>query len=556
MKRVSALKYLVYIIGVFLCGSFVYAKPPNIILIIGDDVGFSDLSPFGGDIDTPNLNTLAAEGISFTNYHTPPACSPSRAQLHTGVDHHLTGFGRWDYAPYSGRDGLPGYEGYLTPDQVSIAELLRDAGYQTFISGKWHQGHKPHTDPIHHGFDQSYVLLEGGANNYTNWGMTAGWPVANFTRNGQKVKREEGDHSDKYWAEQLIKMLEQRNGDQPFYGVLSFQTAHFPIQAPDNLIDKYQARLASGWEQQRQTRLSRQIDVGILNRDNQPQGQSDPPQKPWGDLAKAERRYEIKRGAIYAAMIEHHDIYIGKLVEYLRSMGEYENTLIIYVSDNGAAQEDFRGGLPGPKGQKWFEQNFDHSYQSIGSAKSNLGPGPYWGISSNTPRANYKLTVQEGGINVPLIVRYPATSHPGRYSHALSQPMDVAATILAAASVTHPGSNYKGRDVFPLQGRSLLSLINNQTDRIYAKDEAVVIELLGNGAILMDKWKLMRMRAGSGGSNEWELFDLVNDPQESTDLKLEFPEVYEGMLAKYQAYAQQYNIVPVADDWIHRPGSE
>jgi len=528
---------------------------PNIVLMIGDDIGFSDLSPYGGDIDTPNLATLAAEGVAFTNYHTPPACSPSRAQLHTGVDHHLIGLGRWDYAPFPGRDRIPGYEGYLTQNNVTTAELLRDAGYSTFIAGKWHQGHEQHTDPYRRGFEQSFVLLEGGASNYNNVGMTANWPVANFTRNGKKVRREEGAHSDKYWTDELIKMIDGDRNGKPFYAVLSFQTAHFPLQAPDAYIDKYQRRLSQGWQQQRRQRLQRLKELGLLAEDYAAPDRSDPAQDLWSQLSDAEREFETKRGAVYAAMIEHHDHHIGRLMDHLRSIGEYDNTLFIYASDNGGAIADFRDGMEGPRGKEWFAQNFNNSIDYIGTADSNIGPGFNWGMSSNTPHSWHKLIVSEGGINVPMIVRHPKTKNGGRYSGALTQAMDIAATVLATASTDHPGTMYKERDIHALQGRSLLPILSAQANQIYADDEAIVIELLGNSAAIMGDWKLMRVRSGMGGDNQWQLFRLSADPQESTDLRSSNPDMYRKLMNSYKAYAAKNNIKPTSNAWTPRPGS-
>lgn len=556
MKTIRYLILINCVLVSILSSVSVVAGRPNIVLIIGDDVGFSDLSPFGSDIQTPNLATLAKEGVTFTRYHTPPACSPTRAQLHNGIDHHLIGLGRWDYAPFPGRDGLTGYEGYLTSNKVSVAELLRDAGYHTFIAGKWHQGHEQHTDPAYNGFEQSYVLLEGGASNYTNLGMTALYPNAAFTRNGVRVRRIEGEHSNKYWTDNLINMISLHQDGEPFYGVLSFQTAHFPIQAPKSYIEKYQSLLTEGWEQQRKSRLEKQKALGILPTNFTYPSQSVPRQPGWKSLSEVDRSFEIKRGALYAAMIEHHDHHIGRLMEYLKSIDEYDNTVFIYASDNGGAIQDFREGMEGKRGNQWFQQNFNHSYENIGKWNSNIGPGLGWGMASNTPGSGHKLTIYQGGINVPLIIRHPGTVKPGRYSSALSQAMDIAATVLDAASIKHPGNQYRGREVHSLQGRSVMPVIKNTAKNIYADDEGVVIELLGNGAILMGDWKLMRMRSGMGGNNKWQLFNLANDPQERTNLDKQYPEVFTQLLSKYEEYAESNNIKPVDDDWTPRPGSE
>lgn len=522
---------------------------PNILLIIGDDVGFSDLSPFGGEIDTPNLAALAAEGVIFTNYHTPPACSASRTQLHTGVDHHRVGLGRWDYAPFPGRDGIRGYEGYLLQNNVTTAELLRDAGYHTYISGKWHQGHEPAADPYRRGFEASFVLLEGGANNYNNVGMTADWPTANFTRNGESVRRAEGVHSDRYWTDELIRMIDQPGDEQPFFAVLAFQTAHFPLQAPQAYIAKYLDRYASGWQAARVQRYENLKTLGILPDDHHPLSESVPPQQKWDSLSENERNFAIKRMAIYAAMIEHHDYHIGRMIDYLESRNQLDNTIIIYVSDNGGAVTDYENGPPGPIGRAWFAENYNNSYENLGSASSNIGPGADWGHVSNAPHSWQKLFVYEGGTRVPMIVRHPQSTLSGA-SNALTQAMDVAATILDVAQVEHPGARYEGRAVEPLQGRSLLPILRQEKESIYTEEEPIVIELLGNSAVLMGDWKLIRIRAGMRGDNEWHLYDLASDPEEHYDRRDDQEDVYARMLAGYRAYAEMNNIFPVSDDWM------
>ena len=521
---------------------------PNILLIISDDVGFSDLSPFGGETDTPHLAALADEGMIFTNYHTPPACSPSRAQLHTGVDHHRVGLGRWDYAPYPGRDGITGYEGYLLSNNATTAELLRDAGYRTHISGKWHLGHELGSDPYRRGFEESFVLLEGGANNYNNVGMTAGWPIAGFTRNGQRVQREDGVHSDRYWTDELIRMLDEPEDERPFFAVLAFQTVHFPLQAPQDLIDKYLDRYAAGWHAARAQRYANLKALGVLPESHEPPAASLPPQPAWDSLDDAERNYAIKRMAIYAAMIEYHDRQIGRLFDFLESRNQFDNTLVVYVSDNGGAITDMRNGPPNPASRAWFVGQYDNAYENLGSATSNIGPGAGWGMVSNTPYSWHKLFPYEGGIRVPLLVRHPQGAR-GEASDALTQAMDVAATVLDAAGVEHPGTRYGERDVEPLQGRSLVPILRQETESIYGDDEPIVIELLGNSAVLMGDWKLIRVRSGMRGDNDWHLYNLIDDPAELHDLRNDRRDIHDRLLEAYRDYAEHNNIVPVSDDW-------
>ena len=385
--------------------------------------------------------------------------------------------------------------------------------------------------------------------------MTADWPIATFTRNGVNVSREEGDHSDKYWTDQLIGMIEGMQDERPFFGVLAFQTVHFPLQAPDEYIDRYFDRYSEGWESIRNTRVENMKQIGIVPADYLLPG-SNPGQRRWADLEEEERRIATKRMAVYGAMLEHHDYYIGQLIEFLKSSGRYDHTMVIYVSDNGGASTDFLEGPAGPVGSAWFEGVYNNDYDNIGSLTSNIGPGADWAQAINAPNSWYKLWMYEGGTRVPLIIRPPEGKPQGKYSSALVQAMDLAATILDAAGIDHPGETWNDRRVEPLQGRSTLPVVTGDRESIRGNDDPVVIELLGNTAVYMGDWKLLRTRTGMRGDNKWKLYNLSDDPAEFSDLGSQRADEFDRLLAAYKEYAITNNILSVSNDWVPRPGGK
>ena len=322
-------------------------KHPNILLIIGDDMGFSDLGVYGSEVATPNIDALASDGLRFTNFHVGATCSPTRSLLLTGVDHHRSGLGNMHEFLTEAQKGQPGYEGYLNKDVVTIIQLIRDAGYSTYMTGKWHLGADEGYRPHDRGFDQTYSLLQGAGDNYgsTSAGEGEGGDLT-FTSNGLIVKRPDGIHSNELYADKLIGFLDpEQNADKPFFAYLSLQTAHWPHQAPWEFIDKYRDVYSAGWDVIREQRIEKLKSLGILSADHAVSPRF-PGVPPWDALPAEAKVAQANRMAAYGGMIDHMDVHIGRVIDHLKETGQYDNTIIIYMTDNGPdwSQPNVGGG--------------------------------------------------------------------------------------------------------------------------------------------------------------------------------------------------------------------
>ncbi len=303
---------------------------PNILLIIGDDMGFSDLGVYGSEVTTPNIDALAIEGLQFTNFHVGATCSPTRSLLLTGVDNHRNGLGNMHEFLTDDQRGQPGYEGYLNNRVVTIASLMRDAGYRTSMAGKWHLGAEEGYRPHDRGFDQTFALLEGAGSNYGEISGGEGQHGSlNFTSNGTIVERPHGIHSNELYADKLIGFLDpEQNSGQPFFAYLSTQTAHWPHQAPREFIDKYRDVYSAGWDVVREQRIEKLKSLGILSQDH-PVSPRFPGVPAWDELPDEVKTMQANRMAAYGGMIDHMDVHIGRVIEHLKETGQYDNTIII-----------------------------------------------------------------------------------------------------------------------------------------------------------------------------------------------------------------------------------
>ena len=341
MKQLRAKRLPVWIaclaVGILGCGdpaSDGAAARPNLLLIVADDLGYADLGVYGSEIETPNLDRLAREGVQLTNFHVAATCSPTRAMLLSGVDNHRNCLGSMDTFMAANQRGRPGYEGYLNLRVAAASELLRDAGYDAYFVGKWHLGTAPGNWPADRGFSRSYALLEGSADNFSATGPAPVLPRVTFVEDDRAVEREAG-HSSQLFVDKLLAYLDaDRDGGRPFFGVLSFQAVHWPHQAPRAYVEKYVETYARGWETLRAERFAKQQALDLV-----PRGLALPPPSgrvpAWSELGADERRLEAWRMAAYAGMTEHMDVQIGRVIERLRELGVYENTAIFFVSDNG-----------------------------------------------------------------------------------------------------------------------------------------------------------------------------------------------------------------------------
>lgn len=517
---------------------------PNILLIVTDDMGYSDIGPFGGEIDTPNLDALAKAGMLFTDFHTGATCSPTRSMMFSGTDHHLAGLGSMGEMLTSNQEGQPGYEGYLNDAVVSIPTLLQDSGYFTAMAGKWHLGEEVEQDPSRRGFQKAYTMLTGGASHFDDeWMMYANYtPI--YRENGVRVHVPKGFYSSEFYTSKLIEYLDGNSTDQPFFGYLAFTAPHDPLHAPDDWVDKYKGKYDAGYDVMRQTRLKRLKDLGFISPNAKPFPRlSSIPA--WEKLAAEERRFEARKMEVYAAMIANIDHHLGRLFGHLKRTGQWQNTLVIFLSDNGAngLQMHQYGGTD----KEWVARNSDNRFENLGRQYSRMAAGPAWAQVSMTPFRMFKTFVSEGGIRTPLIISGPGVKAPGTHSGAFSHVMDVAATMLEAAQTGHPGNLYKGRKVESLRGQSLFPVLSGKSDVVHKDDTAVSWEMFGMRAVRKGDFKLLRL-IKPFGPDEWQLYNLAEDPGETTDLSEKMPKLRSEMIKIWTHYSNEAGVILPAEN--------
>jgi arylsulfatase len=512
---------------------------PNILLIVVDDMGYSDIAPFGGEIDTPNIDALAKSGMLFNDFHTSASCSPTRSMMLSGTDNHLAGLGSMSETITPEQKGKPGYEGYLTDRVVSIPTLLRDAGYFTAMAGKWHLGEEPEQDPSRRGFQQVYTMLTGGTSHFDDeWMMYANYtPI--YRENGVRVHVPKGFYSSEFYTSKLIEYLDERPVDQPYFAYLAFTAPHDPLHAPDDWIDKYKGMYDAGYDALRQTRLERLKDLGFIASNAKPFPRL-PTIPTWEELTDDQKMIESRKMEVYAAMIANIDHQMGRLFGYLKKKDQWENTLVIFLSDNGANGLQMHQYPSTDKA--WIDRNSDNRYENLGRQYSRMATGPAWAQVSMTPFRMYKAFVAEGGIRSPLIIAGPGVEKPGTRSDAFSHVMDIASTILEASQTPHPGTSYNGRSIERLRGQSLLPLLSGKTNVVYKDDTAVSWELFGMRAVRKGDFKLLWLTEPYG-PDDWQLYNLAEDPGETVDLSGQMPKLRNEMIEIWNRYSQETGVI-------------
>ncbi|NOI77390.1 arylsulfatase [Vibrio coralliilyticus] len=549
-------------------------EQPNIVVIVGDDVGFADTQPYGSEVATPNLMELAEEGVKFTNFHASPTSSVTRSMMLTGANSHEVGLGTFDYAVYPDAVGKPGYEGFLTKKGVTVATLLKESGYHTYMAGKWHLGHEDGFLPDDRGFEESYGILAGGSNHFNRdmmfpaknaataqalqKGEVPGVEVEPTYRNGEVVADEyKGQYSDQVYTDEIIKMIESNRKDgKPFFAYVPFTAIHLPLQAPEAAYaDKVEYYAEHGWDSVREDRFNRMKEMGVIPKDAS-MSDRNALSRPWDSLTQKEQQWYGKKMAVAMGMMELQDQQIGQIVDYLKSIDEYDNTYIMYLADNGPEAADITGENISDLIRTWTAHHFDNSVENLGKANSSVSLGPEWASASTGGLSWYKAYTAEGGIRVPFIVK-PAKEllegdgalKPGTQTNDLSQVKDVAATILEIAEVEHPGTTYKGRKVAPMSGVSLLPYFEGKTETVHTNDNPIPFELFGSGILLKGDYKIIRISTGMGGDSEWHMYNTKTDPAEQHDLRDKKPILFREMLADYQSYEREQNIIPVDERW-------
>ncbi|MEI8325294.1 MAG: arylsulfatase [Betaproteobacteria bacterium] len=534
------MKTAVWLLALCLCTGVLAADKarPNIVVLVADDWGFSDVGSFGGEISTPHIDSLAAEGMRFSNFHVAASCAPTRSMLLTGVDNHLNGAGNLAETMPREHKGKPGYLGSLNTRVVTVASLLQDSGYRTYIAGKWNVGTEAHNLPNVRGFERSLIQGDTGSDNWE--------PKQRYLPNSDKVYWfEDGRepvmpaeyYSSEFFVDKMIGYLRAgANEAKPFFAYVGFQANHAPLQAPRSFIDKYKGRNNGGWTVLRKERRDKAAELGLIAKDTAIVTMNSTAD--WERLSEGDKRYQARRMEVYAAMADAMDYHVGRLIAHLKQSGEYDNTVFVFLSDNGPEAYDY-GDLDL---QLWLYSEYTRNIDKLGDKGAFDSMGPGWASAAGSPLSGYKFYAGEGGIRTPLIIAGVPGMVKNQIAHGLTHVTDIVPTLLDLASVVHPGSAYKGRAIEALSGHSLLPVMLDPAQRVRAADEVLGYELSGSKALFKGDLKLVNnlMPVGDG---QWHLYDLHTDMGETRDLQRQQPDAFKAMQADYEAWSQSHGVL-------------
>jgi arylsulfatase/uncharacterized sulfatase len=515
---------------------------PNIVFLLADDLGYTDIAPYGSEVKTPALSKLAEEGIRFTNYHTAANCAPSRAMLLTGVNNHLAGIPNIPEMLAPEQMVHENYQGVLGDNVVTIATLLEGSGYHTYMAGKWHLGAEPGKLPSQRGFERTVALMDSGADNWEQRPYLPIYDEANWFADGKRFELPDDFYSSRFLIDKTIEFIDNNLDDgKPFFAYVPFQAVHIPVQAPQEYIDRYMGVYDEGWDQLRQTRHDRAVELGILPEAvsmNRMSTTAD-----WETLSPDRKRYEAKRMAVYAGMIEAMDANIARLVAYLESRGQIDNTIFVFTSDNGAEGSGAQDPTAFP-GNILLSSAYDTDYETLGLKGSFNSISPGFTSAAVSPLSYYKFYVGEGGLRVPLIISGGPVSDPPAQTAAFAWATDIAATILGFARVDTPNGRYAGKPVLPITGKDLSPILRGEVEGVYEETDTVGYELTGHSALFRGDYKLVR-NLQPLGDGEWRLYNIVIDPGEVEDLKAEMPDRLKTMLADYALFEEENGVEPI-----------
>jgi len=513
---------------------------PNILLIVADDLGYSDVGAFGSEISTPNIDALAKQGLMLTQFHVSPNCGPTRGAMMTGVDPHRAGMGGNHGAIAPNQEGQAGYEGHLRNDVVTIAELLREAGYHTYMTGKWHLG-SGGNNPSSRGFEKSFALLNGAASHWADQGAIIPGSATRYTRDGRIVDELPDDfYSSAWYTDQLISYIDSAADDAPFFAFLSFTAAHNPLHVPREYIDRYRGHFDGGWDALASERLARMRSLGLVGESQLPHPRPEWVMA-WDELSPEQRSARARDMEIYAGMIDYMDESIGRLLDHLRQSGDFDNTFIVFMSDNGPSKTSITDYLAlGGEGGEFFK-SFDNSMENKGLPGSSTDIGPGWAYAAATPLRLFKGYVSQGGIQVPAVIKLPgkmakAGSRSDRFVHV----MDLMPTFLAVAGADYPDV-YRGESIVPLQGKSMTPWLNGGSPG-EAEPRGVGWSAYGMDAYRKGNWKVLRLPEPYG-KGDWQLYDLKADPGELNDVSSEYPDLAISLAKAWEEYATSNGVI-------------
>ncbi len=519
---------------------------PNFLVIVADDMGFSDMGMFGGEIHTPNLDGLARQGVRYTNYYVGPTCSPTRAMLLSGMDNHLAGMGNMYERTAPNQEGQPGYEGVLSNRVAPLPSILKANGYHTYMAGKWHLGKSSDHIPAARGFERDFSLLDAAGAHFSRKPYDDANEETQFTSDGEYIEKlPKGFYSSRTFTDKMIEFIESNRGDgKPFFAYMAHQAPHDPLQVPDSWLRKYKGRYDDGWDKTREKRLARMKEIGIMPQATElahrvwyvPE---------WDELTGMAQVTLARKMEIYAAVVENMDMQIGRLIEYLRETGQLENTYIIFFSDNGPESNDKVSNAKGKRASvfaNWLARTYDTDFASWGRKGSFVAYGPAWAQVSATPFWMFKGTMNEGGIRSPLVVVEPKHTNAGNINQkAILHVTDIAPTLLELAGVEQ-SSQFNERDVLPMQGASWARMLQGEIASPRTENDWLGFEFWHAMAVRKGDWKLTWMPKPIGKS-DWRLINLANDPGERNDLAADYPEKVEELLAHWETYVAENNVI-------------
>lgn len=510
---------------------------PNIILILADDMGYSDIGCFGSEIKTPNLDRLAQQGLRMTQFYNASRSCPTRASLLTGLYQHQAGIG-----DMVSNLGYPSYQGYLNDKCVTIAEVLKMNGYRTFMSGKWHVGSQPEVHPLRRGFDRYFGLIDGAGSYFKPIAYRPNMkPVRWMLDDKDFYPPDTGFYMTDAIGDYALSFIKERNKNEPFFLYMAFTAPHWPLHALPEDIEKYRGKYMMGWDKLREERYNRMLTMGIID----PSVKLSPRDvrvPMWDTLPEATKKMWDLRMAVYAAMIDRMDQNIGKVISYLEKTGEMDNTLIIFLSDNGGCHESTRSQAEflKVKGETGTPDSFD-AYEYP------------WANASNTPFRMFKHWVHEGGIATPFIAYYPKLIKGGRIDSQTGHIIDIMPTIVELTGANYPDriveleglenpEKYKERDIIPMEGISLVPVFKGKKLK---RKSPLFWEHEGNCAVRYGDWKLVSLYDNSTRkSGMWELYDMKNDRSELNDLSEKYPRKKLEMIEMYEKWATRVGVVP------------
>ncbi len=491
------------------------SSAPNIVVIMADDMGYSDLGCYGGEIETPNIDNLAANGVRFTQFYNTARCCPTRAALLTGLYQHQAGIGHMvgDY-------GVPSYQGRLNGQCLTIAEALKPAGYTTLATGKWHVGSDRGHWPLDRGFDRYFGTPSGGGFYFKE---AIQFRKRFVTLGNEEVEFPDDGYVTDLFTEHAIDFVDEAaQGDKPFFLYLAHIAPHWPLQAKPEDIAKYKGRYNEGWDEIRAVRYERQIESGLIDR----QWKISPRHKdakPWSEMSDEKKSDLSHRMSVYAAQIDSIDQNVGRLTSKLKELGKFENTIIMFLSDNGCSAEGGPGGFR--RGDK---------SKRIGTGATYASAGLEWANVSDTPFQKFKMSTHEGGISTPLIVHWPAgLKRRGDFERTPGHVVDLMPTCLTLADASYP-KQANGKTLKPLAGRSLVPALRGEQ---IARD-GIFWEHQGNKAVRVGDWKLVKAH-----NKPWQLFDLARDRTELNDVARQHPKRVRALTARWNAWAKESGVL-------------